>query len=375
MTISSRIDFIQTLHKNETEMKNAAKVRMLLNYLFKAGLFCLGTGFLVIALLVWQRAHGRSRWDDEIISENVVAYGFYDNTCRVFNTKTGRFTTGKIAWTSTKPQNDSITPYADLKGHRGYLNALTGEITLNSKNFRFVRAWHFSEGKAFVQGENGKLGVIDHTGNLCVPMEIPFEIGMDYVFKNGLCKIVRYNGESGWTEGLLRSNGTWALPMQYHDISDANPDGYRIVRDDSGDLLLDGDFKPVFDCHYDNISFAQEGGVFITDKHWKWLADYSGKVIRPYVFDATHELYYLIEHREDDVDKYELDDELMVYEVGQFEGLFDKRTGKILTTADYWNLSMLSKDVICAQLLWGDGQVFLNRKGQVIEHSHETEKN
>lgn len=348
-------------------MNKFANVRMILNYAWKAGIAFLGTGFLVIALLVWKESHGRSVWGDRVISKSVTARRYNDDTYRIYNVKTGKYTTGKIAWTSGEPQRDSISVYSDRDGYRGFFNALTGEITLNSKDFRFLRAWHFSEGKAFVQGENGKLGVIDYTGRLCIPFNLPFETGFDYVFEDGLCKIGRYDDGPGWKQGLLRSDGTWALPMEYSYISEPGKDGYRIVTDQDGTLLLDGGFNPVFDRHYDGISLAEEGGVYITDKHRKWLADYTGKVIQPFVFDSTHELYYQVEYHEDEADEYELDDDLMAYGVGLLEGLFNKTTGKILTSADYWSVTMVSKDVIRAQLNYAEGFVFLNRKGEVIE--------
>lgn len=342
-------------------------MRMILNFSWKAGVAFLGAGFLVIALLVWRESHGRSAWGDRVISHNVVARRYRDDTYRIYNVTTGKYTTGKIAWTSGKPQHDSISVYADRDGYRGFFNALNGEITLNSKDFRFLRAWHFSEGKAFVQGENGKLGVIDYTGKPCIPFGLPFETGFDYVFDGGLCRIASYDCESGLRLGLLRSDGTWALPMEYESISDANEEGYRIVRDEDGEFLVDDGFKAVFDGHYDAIYFAEESGIYIVDKHRKWLADYSGKVIQPFVFDSTHELHYQVEYHEDEADEYVLDDALMVYGVGPWEGLFNKRTGKILTPACYWSLTMVSKDVIRAQLNCAEGFVFLNRKGEVIE--------
>lgn len=348
-------------------------IKNILNVTWKVGLCLFGLGVLLIGLLLarvyWEETYGPDSYTPTTLSESVVTYGYNDDTERAYNVLTGRFTTPKLAWISSRPLDDSLTVYADRKGeYRGFLNVNTGEIALNSKEFRFRRAWFFSEGVAFVQGENGKLGVIDHNGNYVIPCTLPFEPGEDYVFKGGLCRIIKRETEDEEPlQGLLRKDGTWALPMQFSRVGDANGDGYRVVADRNGEMLLDKDLVRVFSEHYDDISFAEGGGVYLTKDHKKKLVDYKGNILQPFVVSNTFVLKYVTRYHENEEDEYEADAEIMGYQVDQWEGLLDRKTGKPLTPAIYWRVNMISKDLFSAQLAWGEDYVLLNRKGQVIK--------
>lgn len=70
----------------------------------------------------------------------------------------------------------------------------------------------------------------------------------------------------------------------------------------------------------------------------------------------------------DRADEYTLDPSLVVYQVDEWEGLMDKRTGHIITPAIYTNFEMISKDLIRATLsLYDEESVVMDRRGYVVK--------
>lgn len=346
-----------------------ATIKSILNVTWKVGLGLTGLIALCFGILVaglwYDKNYGRDEWEDENLSADVVVEAFNDGRVRVRNTRTGRRTTPKLSWVSGVPERDSLTVFCS-KDRRGFLNVKDGEIVIPA---RYARAWQFSEGLGAVLGENGKVGFIDRENKLVIPYEIPYERGLDYIFKDGYCTVARWDEKAGsYIYAVYDRNGGTVLPWGCTYVSDPNSDGYRIVRDADGERLYDREYRQVFPDAFEDISFSTEGGgVYLTRNHAKQLVDYTGKVIEHFVIDGTRPLKYMVKYNDGDDDEYELLTDVAVYLVNSWEGLLDLRTGKAITPAKYWVISMASKDLLEARLGYGNESVILNKRGTIIE--------
>ena len=105
----------------------------------------------------------------------------------------------------------------------------------------------------------------------------------------------------------------------------------------------------------------------MTRKHVKQLLAFDGTVIEPFIIDNTYRLKYMTKYHDDEADEYELVPETIVYRVNDWVGLMDARTGKVLTPAKYRNLEMVSKDLIKAELDYGDEGIIMDRRGNIVK--------
>ena len=112
----------------------------------------------------------------------------------------------------------------------------------------------------------------------------------------------------------------------------------------------------------------EDTGLYLTKNHVKVMTTYEGKVVEPFVIDGTYDLKYRTKYNDEDADEYALDPDIVVYRVNGWEGLMDKNSGKVLTPANYNNFTMISKDLIMAELDKGydDNGVVMDRRGNVI---------
>lgn len=327
------------------------------------GLAAIGIG-IIVAIVYHEERYGRDYYNDKNLSPDIKVEAYNNNRVRVWNRKTASYTTPKLVWVSGTPERDSLTVFCDVNGNRGYLNAYTGEIVIPAQ---YRRAWQFSEGLGAVLGENNHIGFIDKDNNLVIDCEIPYERGSDYVFKDGYLVVHHYeNGD--YVYAAYGKDGRLVLSWAYSFIGEPNEDGYRIVCDEDGYMLMDRDFKQVFPKRYDAISFASKNeGVYLTKNHVKQLVNYDGKVLEPFVVDGTYRLKYMTTFHADDADEYALVNDVVVYIVDSWEGLMDARTGKVLTPAKYWDMSMASKDLVRAQLGSDEECVILDLRGREVK--------
>ena len=144
-----------------------------------------------------------------------------------------------------------------------------------------------------------------------------------------------------------------------------------IVRDEDGYWLIDKNYNLVFSEPYEMIDFTcgrEDTGLYLTRNHVKVMATYEGKVVEPFVIDGTYDLQYKTNYNDDETYDYALDPDLVVYIVNGWEGLMDKHSGKVLTPAYYTDFTMISKNLIHAELDKGydDNGVVMDRRGNVI---------
>lgn len=342
--------------------------KSILNTTWKVGLGLIGAGvavFCIILSIVLCKVHyGRDVWRDRALSSEVIVRAFENNTVRIWNKASKHYTTRKIRWVSGEPcEGDSLTVYCDKEGKRGYVNVKTGEIVIPAQ---YNKAWNFSEGLAAVLGGDGCIGFIDKDNQKVIDYIIPYEKGVDYVFKDGYCSAIRYE-EVGGHCALYRKDGSLALDWSHTFIDEPN-NGYRIVGNDEGYWLLDENLNKVFPDIYDGVSYANDcEGVYLTKNFRKQLLSYDGKVIEPFVIDSTYRLEYEEINEDGDAHVRVMLEDVLVYRVDAREGLMDSRTGRIITPACYWDFEMASKNLIRAKLGYGEASVILDKNGRVIE--------
>ena len=340
----------------------------ILNLIWKVGLGIVGLAVVAVGIILgiawYQGTYGRSYWGDKTLKDEIIVESYYDRTVRVKNQKTGHYTTEKIRWVSDVPRRDSLTVYCDTEGKRGFLNVNTGEIAIRAQ---YRKAWQFSEGLGAVLGDNDNIGFINSDNQLVIDCMIPFEKGMDYIFKDGFC-IAAFWEIDQYRYAVYAKDGSQVLGWNYTRIDEPDSKGYRIVANEDGYWLFDRYFNPVLPDRYDNIEVAQGNeGIYVTKNHVKQLLDFDGTVIDPFIIDNTYMLSYLKEYNSYDTEEYELISDIVVYQVDNWEGLMDAHTGKIITPALYWSFEMISKDLIRARLGYSDECVVLDRRGRRIE--------
>ena len=350
------------------------KIKSILNTAWKVGLGLFGIAALAIGILVaiswYDGTYGRAYWRDKTLSKNIQIHAFNNNCVRVWDERTASYITPKLRWVSGAPLRDSITVYKDIAGNRGYINSNTGKIVIPAEIAAYRHAWQFSEGRAFVVlHDEDCLSVIDYTGKIIVRNVAPYISGYDYIFEDGLCDL-RVEGKYG----LLALDGTWAVEPKYYDIDSPNTFGYRIARNEQGYWLFDPQLNIVFPEPYEKMDFAigrEEGAgtVFRTKNHVKQLVNYDGSVVEPFVIDGTYNLKYIVRYNEDTADEYALDPDLVVYRVDGWEGLMNKHTGRVVTPATYTDFTMISKELIKAELgyNYNDEAVVMNRQGCIVK--------
>lgn len=288
---------------------------------------------------------------------------YHNNRVRVKNKKTGEYTTPKLKWVSGTPQRDSLTVFCDKEGKRGYLNVNTGVIVIPAQ---YSKAWQFSEGLGAVLGEGNRIGFIDKENNLVIGYEIPYDKGMDYIFKDGYC-VVKFWEVEGYRYGAYAKDGHMVMGWNYTRIDNPDENGYRIVANEDGCWLYDRDFNKVLPDTYDAIQMARGNeGIYVTKNHVKQLLSFDGKVLEPFIIDSTYKLKYMTKYNDDEADEYKLVTDILVYRVDSWEGLMDARTGKVITPAKYWSFEMISKDLISAELGYGEEGVIMDKRGRVV---------
>lgn len=345
-----------------------AKLKTILSVTWKVGLGLFGLAAAVIGILItyvwYEETRGRDYYHDKTLSENVVVEAYNNDLVRVKNKKTGKYTTPKLKWVSGTPQRDSLTVFCDKNGLRGYLNVNTGEIVIPAQ---YSKAWQFSEGLGAVLGKDNRIGFIDKDNNLVIGYEIPYDKCFDYIFKDGYC-VVKFWEIDRYRYGAYAKDGHMVMGWNYTRIDDPDENGYRIVANEDGCWLYDRDFNKVLPDTYDAIQLARGNeGAYVTKNHVKQLLDFDGKVLEPFIIDSTYKLKYMTKYHDDEADEYELVTDILVYRVDSWEGLMDASTGKVITPAKYWSFEMISKDLISAELGYGEERVVMDKRGRVVK--------
>lgn len=326
------------------------KMKKLFNFAWRAGVIVIALGVtcgLVEELVDWIDDLFYEGVDHtEYISEQVKVRYYSDQTCRLYDAKTDRKLSKKLKYVDYCPMTDSpLTSYQSLDGKWGFIDMNSGKIVILAT---YEKVWDFTEGLAAVAEGYNKVGFIDMTGKLVIPMlDVDYRSGY-YSFDNGIA--ILEAPETG-LKGAINKEGKWILPMKYANIFYPNESGYMKVYDGDYWGLYDSEGNEVFPIEYDEIYYdlAQEG-VFALKDGIKQLLSVSGEVIEPFIVDSTRPLRYIVGYNPDSESEYVTHPYLVDYCVDDYHGVLDTRTGKIVIPAIYDRIEMVSKDMITASL-------------------------
>ena len=300
----------------------------------------------LVAYAIYDDAKGRW-YADKWLSDDVVVYYFADDTYRVYNTSTEKYTTPRISWVASAAENDSIGVYA-IDDRRGFINTKTGDIVINAKSNDYEKAWVFSEGLAAVM-KDGKVGFVDANNKLVIPFRFDYsdkcrtyEIG--YLFHDGYCVMSNKDGKFG----LIDINGNWVVEPEYDELWNAHKTGNRIVVNDGKHGVLDSCGNVVYPAEYFCIDIWADGFVLTKDGR-KWQEDYEGNIVNPFVIDGVNGyMKYPVSYSNENGVEYALSD-YAEYFVNRNSGIMNRITGKPITPALYDDVYMISDKLFQVQ--------------------------
>lgn len=311
-----------------------------------ASFFLIALAFAaLVAYAIYDDTMGR--WfADESLSDDVVVYYFADDTYRVYNTSTEKYTTPRISWVVSAAENDSLGVYA-IGDRRGFINTKTGDVVIDAKANDYEKAWVFSDGLAAVM-KDGKVGFVDVNNKLVIPFQFDYsdkcrtyEIG--YLFHDGYCVMTNKDGKFG----LIDINGNWVVEPEYDELWNACENGNRIVVNDGKHGVLDSCFKVLYPTEYFYVDVLSDGFVLTKDGKM-WQVDLEGNVVNPFMFDGSEYMEYPVSYCSNNGIEYALSD-YMEYYINNNSGIMNRITGKPITPALYDDVYMISDKLFKVQ--------------------------
>lgn len=281
------------------------------------------------------------RWSYFSETCNVVEYR--DGRMRLYNNETKKYTTPKLDWIAWAHPGDTMMVFS-IKGKRGYLNPLSGEIRIQPV---YKHAWQFSEGLAAVE-VGGKIGFIDTKGQTRIPFKFT---GLRYNatkfgfrFKSGYCIMVNSNGKLG----LIDRKGCWALKPVYEDIQ--NPVlGLRIARQKGKFGILDGQLRQILPFEFDSLDVMKQGIKAAKDGTQQLLSLDAKKILKSFVFDSIRILGYETDKYNSQGDAILANTGFYTYKIARNWGLMDPN-GKPITKAIYESIEAASSRLFICNL-------------------------
>lgn len=308
--------------------------------------------------------YGRNSYYDVLLSENVKICYYRNDKYRVYNLKTKEYTTPKIDWVSSVPENDSLTVYA-IGNKRGFLNVKNGEIIIDADSNNYSNAWVFSEGLAAVV-RNGKIGFINAKNEIVIPFKYCYfdkynAYDFGYLFHNDCCVMTNEKGELG----LINKKGEWILNPIYDKILPLQKNGYRLVVNKEKYGVIDSNNNIVYPAEYDYIDIVSNG--FVLAKEGKmWQIDFSGKVTKPFMYEMSEEILFVSGYTEDEYPIHTNSD-YVKYSVLGLYGILNSITGKPITPAKYSEVNILSKNIFEVLDKESENWYLLDKNGNIID--------
>lgn len=320
------------------------------NFAWRTGVIVIAAGMaygLICELgeWVWDLFDDDS-YDIEYLSDNVKARYYTDGTCRLYERYGDKKLSKKLKFVDSCPMSDdTLTSYQALDGKWGFLSTLSGKIVIPAA---YEKVWDFNEGLAAVADETNKVGYIDITGNLVIPMQDVDHRSGYYSFEKGISIM---EAPITGLKGAINKEGKWVIPMKYKNVFYPDDSGFIKVYDGYHWGLYDSNGNEVFPIIYDDIYYDKGlEGVFTLKEGVKQLVTLSGEIIEPFIVDSTCPLRYIVEYNPDSESEYATHLYLVNYCVDIYHGVLDTRTGKIVIPAIYNRIEMASKDMITASL-------------------------
>jgi hypothetical protein len=304
-----------------------------------ASFFLIALAFAaLVAYAIYDDTMGRW-YSDKTLSDDVVVYYFADDTYRVYNTSTEKYTTPRIDWVTDAASGDSLGVYA-VGGRRGYINVKNGEIIINAKTNDYEKAWVFSDGLAAVM-KDGKVGFINVDNELVIPFQFDYSSNRwgdtGYLFHDGYCVMTNKDGKFG----LIDISGNWVVEPEYDELWNAHKTGNRIVVNDGKHGVLDSCGNVVYPAEYFCIDIWEDGFVLTKDGR-KWQEDYEGNIVNPFVIDGVNcYMKYPVSYSNENGVEYALSD-YAEYFVNRNSGIMNRITGRPITPALFEDVNMIS---------------------------------
>lgn len=339
------------------------------NFSWKTALILLGISLLcyIFSEVGWKlsRRYREAYYMTSFFGNGIMVKAFADGTCYTYDCINDKRLSPRLDWVSDRPENDSLTVFCDTDGKRGFLNVNTGKIEIEGQ---YLRAWHFSEGLAAVQGDNGMIGFVNYDNEVVIPMTFRYVRGFDYVFKNGYCVIT--DPDTG-LYGVIDREGEWKYSPDYDSFMQIYSGAdYWLVRKDGLEGLLDSEMNVVFETVYDEIDYAsQYGTAFLTKDGMKQLVSFEGEVLEPFVINELCVLSYPVEIDELDDAGYEIHPYIAKYSIGDDRwGVMNSQTGVVIIPAIYSDIHMASSHILMAYLRCGDEAVVYDIDGNKLKN-------
>ena len=345
------------------------KIQKPFNFAWTAGIIVIAVGiacglFSELMAFIWCRMEDRIS-NIEYISENVKAEYYTDGTCRLYERYSDTRLSKKLKFVDACPMtDDSLTSYQSLEGKWGFIDMNSGKVVIPAV---YEKVWDFNEGLAAVADKDHKVGFIDKTGELQIPMmNIDYRSGY-YSFDHGIA-ILEEVGTG--QKGAINKEGAWVLPMKFYNIFYPDDSGFMKVSDGEHWGLYDSSGNEIFPIIYDDIYYDKGlKAVFIQNDGIKQLVTTDGEVIESFIVDRIQPLRYVVNYQPESESEYATHPYLVDYTIDIYHGVLDTRTGKVVIPAIYDSIEMISKDMIKASLgLENLESVVFNRHGNLISY-------
>lgn len=307
------------------------------------------------------------------LSNDIYVYNDYDDTPQyIRNNKTGKIIVKEPVCIQVSRHGDEMVMFSEY-GKYGYLNRKTGDLLLKPQ---YDKAWMFSEGYAAVCMEDS-LFFIDKTGK-----EYYKELGLcrqgdfyypNYEFHQGLCVVSNRKGK--W--GILKSDGTWALPIQYDEIEHNDRMGLWLVSKNDYRALLNENMKEVFGGEFLFLNAKDAEHIYVMPKDSCVQQRYNlkGELLDACIISSTRQLTYTVDRREivkTDSGSFESvvrEDVATCLSYCVCEGQYGlmSKSGEMITQAVYCDISAIGPDLYLCQ--YDDSHsVIVNSRGEKMNN-------
>ncbi|MBQ5692618.1 MAG: WG repeat-containing protein [Alistipes sp.] len=303
-----------------------------------------------------------------MLSHDIEVRNMSRGQFRLYDISQKRYVSGRLDWV-VEAGCDPTTAVYSQNNRRGYLSTATGEVIIDANKNNYTHAWVFSEGKAAVV-KDGMLGFIDIEGKEVIPFIFPFSenvydmIGPDCMFHNGYC-ILTYGD---YKMGIIDTTGNWVVEPVYDEIYQVGEYKYYFLRCGESRTLVDGTtLAQVLPSDLDNIQYKPDQGFILTKNGKKWMQDFEGNVILPFMYDYWEYLYYPSSAPASSDSQYvELLSDYAAYHVGQGVGILYRHTGKPITPAIYDYVEMVSPHIFSVCYVDQEEEFLIDHNGNIV---------
>lgn len=279
--------------------------------------------------------------------------------------QTGEIITKDIDWVAVSADNDSLIVFSS-NGKRGYINRYSGEVSIPAK---YRKAWIFSSGVAGVIEKDSVL-FIGHNGKPINGRKFKFNPKTNgYVYHGGFCAIADDNGKMG----LIDKSGNWAVMPEYDQIVAEACDFWRMCKG-VGDAALWYAFndkgEQVTDQGYPAIEITEDYGIIATlPNHLLVAFGFDGEKSSAFFLNNFEPMYYDTETYDENGEKIYAPTTLKRYRMPDgYEGLCTEN-GVMITEPLYREVQPLMKDLYLCNIRGTNISVMINSRGEIIKHT------